>query len=214
MAISPTGVARLDASKDENTQRSYTLCTAPVFKARLSLQRCGFKDADQTMPCSCSGQPSWTWSSSCVASYALSVREISHSMYRCVMSCAPGSMWWTTPIMLAGYQSMCETWSSYHRSTHNCTLSSSRATLLCRSQLTSSAWLARTSHSNCHTGWCCLGYNLKTLTHQHRGLGPRTRIGDGNTRIPKQDWNTGFLKNTDNKRELFQFLSKELGTRI
>ena len=29
--------------------------------------------------------------------------------------------------------------------------------------------------------------NLKTLTHQHRGLGPRTRIGDGNTRIPKQD---------------------------
>jgi len=35
-------------------------------------------------------------------------------------------------------------------------------------------------------------------------------MGDGNTRIPKQDWNTGFLKNTDNKRELFPFLSKEL----
>jgi len=52
--------------------------------------------------------------------------------------------------------------------------------------------------------------NLKTLTHQHRGLGPCTRIGDGNTRIPKQDWNTEFLKNTDNKRELFPFLSKEL----
>ena len=52
--------------------------------------------------------------------------------------------------------------------------------------------------------------NLKTLTHQHRGLGPRTRIGDGNTRIPKQDWNTGFLKNTDNKRELFPFLSTQL----
>ena len=30
--------------------------------------------------------------------------------------------------------------------------------------------------------------SLKTLTHQHRGLRPRTRIGDGNTRIPKQDW--------------------------
>jgi len=52
--------------------------------------------------------------------------------------------------------------------------------------------------------------NLKTLTHQHRGLGPRTEIGDGNTLIPKQDWNTGFLKNTDNERELFPFLSKEL----
>jgi len=52
--------------------------------------------------------------------------------------------------------------------------------------------------------------NLKTLTHQHRGLGPRTKIGDGHTRIPKQDWNTGFLKNTDNKKELFPFLSKEL----
>ena len=73
IAIALTGVARLDDSRDENTQRSYTLCTAPVFKARLSLQRCGFKDADQTIPCSCSGQPSRTWNPSCVASYALSV---------------------------------------------------------------------------------------------------------------------------------------------
>lgn len=30
---------------------------------------------------------------------------------------------------------------------------------------------------------------LKSLTHQHRGTGPRTRIGDGHTRIPKHDWN-------------------------
>ena len=52
--------------------------------------------------------------------------------------------------------------------------------------------------------------NLKTLTHQRRGLGARTQIGDGQTRIPKEDWNTGFLKNTDNKRELFPFLGEQL----
>ena len=52
--------------------------------------------------------------------------------------------------------------------------------------------------------------NLKTLTHNRRGLGPRTRICDGNTRIPKHEWNSGFLKNTDNKKELFPFLSKQL----
>ncbi|KAJ8257557.1 hypothetical protein GJAV_G00186910 [Gymnothorax javanicus] len=52
--------------------------------------------------------------------------------------------------------------------------------------------------------------NLKTLTYHRRGLGPRTRIGDGQTRIPKQDWNTGFLKNIDTKRELFLFLSAQL----
>ncbi|KAL8599464.1 hypothetical protein ACOMHN_029279 [Nucella lapillus] len=52
--------------------------------------------------------------------------------------------------------------------------------------------------------------NLKTQTHNRRGLGPRTRIGDGQTRIPKHDWSTGFLKNVDNKRELFPFLSAQL----
>ena len=52
--------------------------------------------------------------------------------------------------------------------------------------------------------------NLKTLTHRRRGLGPRTRIGDGHTSIPKHDWNTGFLKNINNKRELFLFLSAQL----
>ena len=52
--------------------------------------------------------------------------------------------------------------------------------------------------------------NLKTLTHQHCGSGPRTKIGDDHTRIPKQDWNTGFLKNIDNRKELFPFLINEL----
>jgi len=52
--------------------------------------------------------------------------------------------------------------------------------------------------------------NLKTLTHRHRALRPRTKTGDGHTRIPKQDWNTAFLKNIDNKKELFPFLSKVL----
>ena len=36
--------------------------------------------------------------------------------------------------------------------------------------------------------------NLKSLTHQRRGTGPRTRIGDGHTQIPKHKWNSGFLK--------------------
>lgn len=52
--------------------------------------------------------------------------------------------------------------------------------------------------------------SLKSLTHQRRGTGPRTRIGDGHTRIPKHDWNSGFLKNEDNKKEFFSFLSEEI----
>ena len=52
--------------------------------------------------------------------------------------------------------------------------------------------------------------NLKSLTHQRRGTGPRTRLGDGNTRIPKHDWNSKFLKNKDNKKELFVFLSEQI----
>ena len=35
-------------------------------------------------------------------------------------------------------------------------------------------------------------------------------IGHGQTRIPKHDWNTGFLKNVDNTIELFPFLSEKL----
>ena len=35
--------------------------------------------------------------------------------------------------------------------------------------------------------------SLKFLTHRRRGTGPRTRIGDGQTRIPKHDWNSEFL---------------------
>ena len=52
--------------------------------------------------------------------------------------------------------------------------------------------------------------NLKSITHQRRGIGPRTRIGDGQTRIPKHDWSSGFLKNIENKKELFPFLSKQI----
>ena len=37
--------------------------------------------------------------------------------------------------------------------------------------------------------------SLKFLTHHRRGTGPRTRIGDGQTSIPKHDWNSAFLKN-------------------
>ena len=34
--------------------------------------------------------------------------------------------------------------------------------------------------------------NLKALTQQRRGNGPRTRIGDGSTPIPKREWNSGL----------------------
>ena len=52
--------------------------------------------------------------------------------------------------------------------------------------------------------------NLKSLTHQRRGTGLRTRIGDGHTHISKHEWNSGFLKNEGNKKELFSFLSEEI----
>ena len=42
--------------------------------------------------------------------------------------------------------------------------------------------------------------NLKSLTHQRRGTGLRTRIGDGHTQIPKHEWNSGFLKNEGKKK--------------
>ena len=52
--------------------------------------------------------------------------------------------------------------------------------------------------------------NLKLLTHQRRGTGLRTRIGDSHTQIPKHEWNSGFIKNEENKKELFSFLSEEI----
>ena len=52
--------------------------------------------------------------------------------------------------------------------------------------------------------------NLKSLTHQRRGTGLRTRIGEGHNQIPKHEWNSGFLKNEENKKELFSFLSEEI----
>ncbi|KAL8561604.1 hypothetical protein ACOMHN_024839 [Nucella lapillus] len=52
--------------------------------------------------------------------------------------------------------------------------------------------------------------NLKALTQQRRGNGPRTRVGDGSTPIPKRDWNSGFLKNQENKKELFSFITTQI----
>jgi hypothetical protein len=43
-----------------------------------------------------------------------------------------------------------------------------------------------------------------------RGNGPRTRFGDGSTPIPKREWNSGFLKNVENKKELFSFFSTQI----
>ena len=54
--------------------------------------------------------------------------------------------------------------------------------------------------------------NLKSVTQQRREWGTRTRLepdGDGRTPIPKKDWQS-YLKNEDNKKELFSFVSKQL----
>ena len=49
--------------------------------------------------------------------------------------------------------------------------------------------------------------NLKSMTQLRRGNGPRTKVGDGSTPIPKHDWSS-FLKNEENKKELFSFISR------
>ena len=54
--------------------------------------------------------------------------------------------------------------------------------------------------------------NLKSQIQQRRGSSTRTRLepdGDGSTPIPKRDWQS-YLKNVENKKELFSFVSKEL----
>ncbi|MES9882214.1 MAG: hypothetical protein ABW185_15180 [Sedimenticola sp.] len=51
-----------------------------------------------------------------------------------------------------------------------------------------------------------LEQSLKGQTQRRRGTGTRTRV-TGKTPIPKKDWNQ-FLKNADNKEELFDILSK------
>ena len=57
--------------------------------------------------------------------------------------------------------------------------------------------------------WDCYPCDsLKTLAHKRRGCGPRTKVGDGSTHIPKRDWNSGFLKNEENEKELFPFISE------
>ena len=52
--------------------------------------------------------------------------------------------------------------------------------------------------------------NLKALTQQRRENGPRTRVGNGSTPIPKRKWNSAFLKNVENKKELFSFISTQI----
>ena len=49
----------------------------------------------------------------------------------------------------------------------------------------------------------------KCHTHQCHGTGQQTRIMDGQAQITKYDWNSGFLKNEDDKKEFFSFLSEE-----
>ena len=51
--------------------------------------------------------------------------------------------------------------------------------------------------------------DIAAIVHMIRP-GPRTMIGDGHTRKPKHEWNLRFLKNTENKMELFPLLSRGL----
>jgi hypothetical protein len=52
--------------------------------------------------------------------------------------------------------------------------------------------------------------NFKALTQERRGNGPRTRVGDGSTPIPKRKWNSAFLKNVENKKKLFSLISTQI----
>ena len=51
--------------------------------------------------------------------------------------------------------------------------------------------------------------NLKAHAQYRRGRGARTKVGDGSTKIPRNDW-SGFLKNVENKKELFSFISTQI----
>jgi len=54
--------------------------------------------------------------------------------------------------------------------------------------------------------------NLKSQTQLRRGSGTRTQLepdGDGTTPIPKRDWQS-YMKNVENKKEIFSFVSKQL----
>ena len=52
--------------------------------------------------------------------------------------------------------------------------------------------------------------NLKAHSKQRRRNRPQTRVGDGSTPIPKSEWNSGFLKNEDNTKDLFSFISRQI----
>ena len=53
-------------------------------------------------------------------------------------------------------------------------------------------------------------WNLKMQAHLRRGNGPRTQLGPGGRApIPKRDWQK-YLSNSDNKKELFAYGSRQL----
>ena len=53
-------------------------------------------------------------------------------------------------------------------------------------------------------------WNLKMQAHLRRGNGPRTQLGpEGRAPIPKRDWQK-YLSNSDNKKELFAYGSRQL----
>jgi hypothetical protein len=52
--------------------------------------------------------------------------------------------------------------------------------------------------------------NPKALMQQRCGNGSRTKVSDGSTPIPNHEWKSGFLKNEENKKELFSFISTQI----
>ena len=54
--------------------------------------------------------------------------------------------------------------------------------------------------------------NLKLLTQRRRGSGPRTRVAIATLKFQNINGtvNSGFLKNENNRKELFQFISTRL----
>ena len=51
---------------------------------------------------------------------------------------------------------------------------------------------------------------MKALTQQKRRDGAKIKVCNGSAPIPRHEWNSAFLKNEDNKKELFPFISKQI----
>lgn len=79
--------------------------------------RCGINVAKQRFPSSNTGLSLWNLSSCCVALFDHSARDISLSTFKCVLSFAHGSMFWTIQMTHVGYHYMCGIWSSCQEST-------------------------------------------------------------------------------------------------